>query len=118
MDANVAHFLGLIMGFQGYYWALGVVHVCCQHFSSIFMLLMFVVDIVHMCHRFYLSVFNIILCVLSAINFAQVLLMLFEVLQMLLMLLGHFWCCSGVARLFGVLFNVIISVSGVLPMYV
>ncbi len=61
---------------------------------------------------------NIILCVVGAINFAQVLLMLFEVLQMLLMLLGHFWCCLGIARLFGVLYNVIISVFGVLPMYV
>jgi hypothetical protein len=54
----------------------------------------------------------------GAINFAQVLLMLFEVLQVLLMLFEHFWCCLGIARLFGVLFDVIINVFCVLSMYV
>jgi len=70
MDINIVHVFGSIMGFQGYSWVLGVVHVCCQHYSSIFMLLMFVANIVHMCYRCYSSVFNIVLCVVGAINFA------------------------------------------------
>jgi hypothetical protein len=36
--------------------------------------------------------------------------MLFEVLQMLLILFEHFRCCLGIARFFGVLLGVIISV--------
>ncbi len=34
IDTNVAHFFGLIMGFQGYSWVLGVVHVCYQHYQA------------------------------------------------------------------------------------
>jgi hypothetical protein len=43
--------------------------------------------------------------------------MLFEMLQVLLMLFEQFWCCLGIARLFGVLLGVIIVVFCV-PMYV